>query len=175
MSRWIQLPRRTAPGRPPIAHVGLIDARQRSAVAGALRAEGWSVQECPGGYHLVQSLADVILGEEPGLRPDLIAVDAVSPGCCGTSIARGVRQLGWSIPVALIVQPDHPGGPVIDDPGDLVFLVDASDAVQAIVAIARRCRPTDPRGGASARVAARDEPACAPLYTAAPLAERAVA
>jgi CheY-like chemotaxis protein len=152
-----------------------MDARQRSAIARALRAEGWSVQECPGGHDLVQSLADVILGEEPGQRPDLIAVDAVSPGCCGTSIARGVRQLGWSIPVALIVQPERREGSVIDDPGDLVFAVDARDAVPAIVAIARRCRPTDPRGGASAHLATRDEPSCAPLYTAPPVAARAAA
>ena len=70
------------------------------------------------------------------MRPDLIAVDAVSPGCCRTSIARGVRQLGWSIPVALVVQPSIEVHRCSTIPGDLVFAVDASDAVPAIVAIA---------------------------------------
>ena len=86
----------------PVAHVAVRDQRLRTILADTLHSCGWATIDSPSGYHLLQHLSGPILGEQQWLRPDLIVVDAFSPGCSGLTIARGLRDLGWSTPVVLV-------------------------------------------------------------------------
>ncbi|HEU0033578.1 MAG TPA: hypothetical protein VFQ53_23260 [Kofleriaceae bacterium] len=64
--------------------------------------------ELPTGFHLVQALAGLIDGDQPWLTPGLVVVDAIARGCAGTTIARGLRELGLAIPTVLITREQTP-------------------------------------------------------------------
>jgi FixJ family two-component response regulator len=88
----------------PIAHVTVEDAACRAAVIDMLHRHGWSVVEQPTGLHLIHAISGIILGDQPWLRPGLIVADAAARGCSGLSIARGLRDLGWRIPVVVVAR-----------------------------------------------------------------------
>lgn len=139
----------------PVAYVALHDAATRRRLSEALRGDGWVVIDLPSGYHLVEDMADVLLGEHACLRPpDLVVVEAASPGCCGITIARGMRDLGWSVPVVLL-RSSGPTDPPEPDPVDAALAVLPIDvAPDELVEVARRRRPL-----ASPPAAARPVPA----------------
>ena len=89
----------------PRTQLGFIAVRDRdccSHITETLRHAGWRLVAFASGYHIVEALAEVITGDVIGLRPDLIVVDAISPGCSGMTIAAGFRDLGIEIPMILI-------------------------------------------------------------------------
>jgi DNA-binding response OmpR family regulator len=88
--------------RRPIAYVSLQEPGAREQIATVLDRAGWTVIFEPSGFHLIQAIADVIEGRQAWRRPDLIVVDARSPGCAGTTIAAGLRELGITIPIVVI-------------------------------------------------------------------------
>lgn len=88
----------------PVAYMTVRQPTLRSDIAAALRRQGWTVTEQPTGFHLIQAIADVIEGH-PWRVPRLIVVDAVAPGCAGTTIADGIRELGVAIPVVVVGDP----------------------------------------------------------------------
>jgi DNA-binding response OmpR family regulator len=101
----------------PVAYVAVRDDHRRASIAAALREQGWAVLEARTGFHLVQALSGLILGDTPWLRVGLVVVDDALPGCRGSSIARGLRELGIDVPVRVI----GPGS----DPADIASLIAA--------------------------------------------------
>lgn len=96
----------------PVAYVAVVDVERRRSISKVLGRDGWLVIDLPSGYHLVEDIADVLLGEQALLRPpDLVVVDVASPGCSGITIARGLRDLGWSVPIVLLGAPESSDGP----------------------------------------------------------------
>jgi CheY-like chemotaxis protein len=86
----------------PVAFVAIADDARRKEIAGGLRQDGWAVVESKTGYHLVETLSGLILGDRPWLHPHLIIADIHSPGCSGITISQGLRDLGWKTPVILL-------------------------------------------------------------------------
>lgn len=89
----------------PVVYITVRDPVCRTQVADALHGQGWTVIEQPTGFHLIQAIADVIEGHEPWRTPGLIVVDAIAPGCAGTTIAEGLRELGVAIPTVVVRDP----------------------------------------------------------------------
>jgi len=113
------------------------DGELRAQVAAALREEGWAVVDSPSGYHLLQSIAGPVLGEAPWRKPELVVVDAFSPGCSGLTIARGVRELGWSLSVVLIVNSAEHRSRVVEDADNSIYVADREFAVRTAIEVAR--------------------------------------
>lgn len=90
----------------PRACIAVRDEHCRSTIVQTLRTRGWSIDEQPTGIHLLDAIAGAILGDRPEQRPELIVVDARTPGCSGMSIARGLRDLGLQIPTVLVRSPE---------------------------------------------------------------------
>ena len=122
----------------PLAHVAVSDEELRSQIAGALGAGGWAVLESPSGYHLLQSIAGLLLDSAPWRRPNLLVADAFSPGCSGLSIARGLSELGWSTPAVLLVSSPEQAARIATDPNDSIVVADRAHAVPAVLDFARR-------------------------------------
>jgi CheY-like chemotaxis protein len=93
--------------RKPFALVSVGDRDCRACIVESLTRLGWTVVEHASGFHLVQALSDVIIGDHTSLRPALIVVDALSPGCSGVTIAAGFRDLGIHIRV-IVIGPGEP-------------------------------------------------------------------
>jgi CheY-like chemotaxis protein len=125
----------------PVAYVAVLDVARRRRISEALRGDGWVVIDLPSGYHLVEDIADVLLGEHACLRPpDLVVVDAASPGCSGITIARGMRDLGWSVPVVLL-RSAEPRDPLDPRPVDGALAILSPDAsLDDLLDVARRQR-----------------------------------
>jgi CheY-like chemotaxis protein len=122
----------------PKAQLGFIavqDRACRASVTGSLRRLGWTIVTYASGYHLVEALAEVIIGDVVGSRPDLIVVDAISAGCSGLTIASGFRDLGLEIPIVLIA-PSEASDVARDAYARSVILVDPAAAATALVRIA---------------------------------------
>ena len=128
------LPRAEEPWR-PIAYITLQDAGVRARLARALERAGWAVTVLPTGFHLIQAIAGLIEGRRPCLRPGLIVIDVRSRGCAGSAIAAGLRDLGITIPIALVAAPGEEI-PVLAD--DTLRVIDAASAEQAVTHLANR-------------------------------------
>ena len=109
----------------PVAYVSMQDRAARQQIVNVLERAGWAVIPQPSGFHLIQSIAGVIDGHRPWLRPGLIVVDARSRGCAGTTIAAGLRDLGITIPIVLIAAPSE-ALPV--SPDETLRIVDSESA-----------------------------------------------
>jgi hypothetical protein len=109
----------------PVAYVAMQERAARQRIVDALERRGWAVIPQPSGFHLIQSIAGVIDGHRPWLRPGLIVVDARSRGCAGTTIAAGLRDLGIMIPIVLIAAPSE-ALPV--SPDETLRIVDSESA-----------------------------------------------
>lgn len=120
----------------PVGYVTVEDSRCRAQIVAALQRQGWAVVEPPTGFHLVQALADLIDGDRPWLRPGLIVVDAAARGCAGTTIARGLRELGLAIPVILVTSDRAP----LHDHESCI--VDPAHAAARVAEVARPRSPT---------------------------------
>jgi DNA-binding response OmpR family regulator len=85
----------------PVVYITVRRPDVRAQIRDALEHQGWTVIEQPTGFHLIQQIADLIDGH-PWRVPALIVVDRISPGCSGTTIATGLRELGVATPVVLV-------------------------------------------------------------------------
>ena len=113
-----------------MACVAVRDAAVRRRIVDALHRAGWTVVEAATGYHLVQGLAGPILYDQPWLRPSLVVIDALSPGCSGLSVAQGLRDLGWSLPIVLLADRS------VSAAADGVHVVEPAIAVEVVSALA---------------------------------------
>ncbi|HEY6175144.1 MAG TPA: hypothetical protein VIX73_11890 [Kofleriaceae bacterium] len=120
----------------PVAYVTMQDVAARERIARVLERAGWVVIQQPTGFHLIQAIADVIDGHRAWLRPGLIVIDVRSRGCAGTTIAAGLRDLGITIPIALVAAAGE-ALPISSD--DMLRIVDSASA-EAVVAELARCR-----------------------------------
>ena len=116
-----------------VAYVTLQDATARATIVSALARAGWAVIPQPTGFHLIQAIAGVIEGDYAWLRPGLIVIDARSRGCAGTTIAAGLRDLGITIPIVLVVAPGE-APPV--SPDDTLRIVTAASAPDVVAELA---------------------------------------
>lgn len=92
----------TITSRPRTVLLAEDDEELRKLLADSLRAEGFTVTECPNGLALVETLVSGLEGE--GRSFDLIVSDVRLPGVTGLSVLEGLYewdQLG-SVPVVLI-------------------------------------------------------------------------
>jgi hypothetical protein len=112
----------------------------RNGVVSVLDRAGWTWIEQPTGFHLLSSITDVIDGSRTWLHPGLIAIDAYSRGCAGTTIALGLRDLGIDIPIVLVRQPGEPLPITSSDP--MLHVVDSAAAERAVSEIV--CSSTPP-------------------------------
>jgi hypothetical protein len=86
----------------PVAYVCMRDPAARARFIGVLERNNYAVIPQPTGFHLIRAIAGVIEGQQTWLEPTLIVVDRWAPGCAGTTIAEGLRELGITIPVVLV-------------------------------------------------------------------------
>src|SRR5262245_5312993 len=100
----------------PVAYVALADQALRAVIADTLELLGWAVIQPSTSFHLVEAMSGLILGVEPWERVALVVVDERSPGCRGSSIASGLRQLGIDVPVALVGRTADPDVAALDLP-----------------------------------------------------------
>jgi hypothetical protein len=121
----------------PVAHVALRDDALRAAVVAALHDAGWAVVEARTGYHLVRALSGLILGDKPWLQVGMVVVDDALPGCRGSAIARGLRELAIDVPLAIIAPAGDPEIARLDDPDRRVHVLDPALATIGVTAIAR--------------------------------------
>jgi hypothetical protein len=63
----------------------------------------------------------------------LIVIDAYAPGCTGTTIAAGLRELGLKIPIVLITKPGQ-RLPITTD--EALHVVDSNDAISTVAKLA---------------------------------------
>ncbi len=126
----------------PIAHVAVEHAACRAAIIDTLQRRGWAVVEQPTGLHLIHAISGLILGDQPWLRPGLIAADAAARGCSGLSIARGLRDLGSRIPVVVIARAADELATTRDGP---LTIVAPEDAVKTVELLAHPRRIGAPR------------------------------
>ena len=118
----------------PVVYITVRDPVCRSMLVDALEREGWAVIAKPTGFHLIQAIADMIEGRLPWRDPSMIIVDAIAPGCMGTTIAAGLRDLGIAIPIVLVREP----GQRVSEPCDAATsVVDRAAAVSTITELAR--------------------------------------
>ena len=91
----------------PICYLAIKNQQTRANVQAELERRGFRIIETPTGFHLVEALSGCILGDHP--KPvDLVVVEERLPGCRGSSIAEGLRELGVKIPVAVVDRGDLP-------------------------------------------------------------------
>ena len=83
--------------------IGLSDPEVRALVTQALEELDRDLAPVADGFHLTERIADSILDDHIGPRPSLIVADALLPGCTGLSLASGLRELNWSLPIVLLV------------------------------------------------------------------------
>ncbi len=121
--------------KPQLGLVAVRDRDCRTSITRSLRRLGWTVNEHASGFHIVRALSELIIGDAVSRRPDLIVVDAISPGCSGVTIAAGFRDLGLAIPV-IVIGPREVSGVAAAANADRVILVDPAAASVALVAIA---------------------------------------
>lgn len=119
----------------PIAYVSMQDPSARARIESLLETAGWTVRLQRTGFHLLESIADVIEGQSTWLRPSLIVIDARSPGCSGVTIAAGLRDLGITIPIVLVAAP---GEALPVSPDATLRIVDSASATGAVSELARR-------------------------------------
>lgn len=90
-----------APWR-PVAYIAVDDPQCRARVADALQRLGWLPIEQPSGFHILCGLSDAIEKDVSVTHVGMIVVDEVSRGCSGSTLAKGLRDLGCSIPIVLV-------------------------------------------------------------------------
>lgn len=137
----------------PVAYVAIDDVDLRMRITELLHQLGWAVMAQQSGYHLVESLSGWILGDRPWLRVDLVVVSERLPGCRGTTIVRGLRELGHAAPIVVLARDSCSTAELECTPR--VHVLDPSYAALAIEAIARDAIPAvaRPAVASSERVA----------------------
>jgi hypothetical protein len=119
----------------PVSYIAIRDAALRARVASELATLGWHVVERPSGFHLVEELADVILERAPKPQVGLVVVEEPSPGCRGSSLALGLRELGIDVPITVVARRELAPAEIRDRG---IVVVDPEHAPEVIPAIARQ-------------------------------------
>jgi hypothetical protein len=121
----------------PVAYLAIRDDAMRTRLEAVLRQTGWTTISAPTGVDLVHALSGLILGDESRVDVGLVVVDEALPGCRGSTIAAGLRDLGIVVPVAIIA-PDRFDDQLagLDDPDRGIYVLDAASAQVAVGAIA---------------------------------------
>jgi hypothetical protein len=127
-----------APWR-PVAYVSVDDDTSRARIVDDLQRLGWTVSEQPSGFHVLSALADVIDTGGTDPRVGLIVVDEISRGCSGSTLARGLRDLGSTIPLVLVRGPWSSRSPSSYGVG--VHVVDRAHAPSTVVELVRPWSP----------------------------------
>jgi len=127
------------PTAPPTCYTAIRDESLRAELGRSLSRLGWRVIDRPTGFHLIQELADVILEEAPRPTVGLLVVDEPSPGCRGSSIARGLRALGIEVPVTVLAPP---GLAPPEAPEERIYVIEPELAAIAVPTIARHHHAT---------------------------------
>jgi hypothetical protein len=130
----------STPTAPLTCYAAIRDEALRDELSRSLAQLGWRVVARPTGFHLVQELADVILDPAQAPRPaiGLLVVDEPSPGCRGSSIARGLRELGIKVPVTVIAPPEVAPA---EAPEERIYVVEPRLAAITVPVIARHHHP----------------------------------
>jgi hypothetical protein len=136
----------STPTAPLTCYAAIRDEALRAELTRSLAQLGWHVVARPTGFHLVQELADVILDPARVPRPPigLLVVDEPSPGCRGSSIARGLRELGIEAPVTVIAPPEVAPA---EAPDERIYVVEPELAAVTVPVIARHHQPADASTG----------------------------
>ena len=83
--------------------IAVADLARRERLAELWRQEGYSVSTMACGTELLEQLADTLESEEyVDASPALLILDARLRGVLGSSIAHGIRELGWTTPIVLL-------------------------------------------------------------------------
>lgn len=83
--------------------IAVADLARRGQLAKLWRQEGYSVSTMASGAELLEQLADTLESEvHIGASPALLILDSRLRGVLGSSIARGIRELGWTTPIVLL-------------------------------------------------------------------------
>jgi hypothetical protein len=117
----------------PTCYTAIRDEAIRAELARSLARLGWRVVDRQTAFHVVQELADAILEQAPP-PIGMVVVDEPSPGCRGSSLARGLRELGIEVPVTLIAPPEVAPP---EAPEERIYVVEPGLAALAIPTIAR--------------------------------------
>ncbi len=141
----------------PTCHVVVRENATATDIVQNLKQQGWRVVRHPTGYHLIEALADAILGERPWNQVRMIVVDDASSGCRGASIVRGLREAGAQVPVVIVASGRDPEVHQVEDPSSGVHVLDPLAAPAGVARIARHiyAGPTIERAGTPAGRAAR--------------------
>lgn len=125
----------------PVAHVAITRSREATQIVEALHRQGYQVFEHADGVELVGALADLI-DRRQARQPALIVADLRLRGCLGTTIARGLHELGITTPVILIAT-DEEVGELIDriPMTDHLWTVDPAVATRQVPELAREFSP----------------------------------
>jgi FixJ family two-component response regulator len=118
----------------PVSYIAIRDAALRARVASELAGLGWRVVERPSGFHLIEELADVILERAPKPQLGLVVVDEPSPGCRGSSLALGLRELGIDVPITVLARREAAPAEIRDRG---IVVVEPERALEVVPAIAR--------------------------------------
>lgn len=92
----------------PVAYIAVDDLACRACVKDTLQGLGWTVIEQPSAFHILSALADAIEKDASLVHVGTIVVDEHSRGCSGTTLARGLRELGCTIPIVIVRDPRVP-------------------------------------------------------------------
>ena len=117
----------------PMAYVTIEDEAVRAGIVSVLERCGWAVIPQRTGFHLIQTISDVIEGRRSWLRPSMIVIDARARGCSGVTIAAGLRDLGITIPIVLVAAP---GDPLPVSADQTLRIVDAATARSTVTELA---------------------------------------
>lgn len=134
-------PIEAAPPR-PVCYAAIRDDATRDRLQTELERLGWRVVLAPSGFHLIDALSSAILGDGPPPPVGLVVVEDPLPGLRGSTIARGLRELGIDIPVALVAA--DPGSvPPLEDEHTVVL--EPQLAALGVAALARHRHPVRSR------------------------------
>lgn len=118
----------------PTCYTAIRDESLRAELARSLARLGWRVVDRQTAFHLVEELADVILEQAPAPPIGMVVVDEPSPGCRGSSLARGLRDLGIEVPVTVVAPPEVAPP---EAPEERIYVVEPRLAALAVPTIAR--------------------------------------
>jgi hypothetical protein len=128
-----------APWR-PAAYIAVEDHACRARIADTLQRLGWLPVEQPSGFHILCELSDAIEKEASVTHVGMIVVDEISRGCSGATLAKGLRDLGCSIPIVLVR--NEWSTPPRESYGTAVHVVDRAFAASTIGELVRPWSPS---------------------------------
>jgi DNA-binding response OmpR family regulator len=116
------------------------DDELRTLVVGALRADGYTVEEARDGVELLILLSEAI--DDPATRPDLIVSDACMPNLSGLGVLEHLKRAHIRVPVLIMTGFVPPSvGVVVKRLGGLGVLAKPFDVQALRAAVALSLRP----------------------------------